>query len=95
MFWTSSGPGVRDVPDSWPPTATVSTVTERRSLRGERFKKVEDAVYHRRLFAAKADEVDPAWADFPGAKMVTEQDPETGAVTGVFLLMVVYVGWDA
>lgn len=93
LFWGLSGPGVLQVPDSYPAVLEVRTFSERESLRGERFSRVETTEYHRQLFAAKADEVDDAWKDFPGAKMVTEQDPVTKAVTGVFVLMIVYTEW--
>jgi hypothetical protein len=101
IFWTNSGPGIREVPDSLPIMVEIATITERKSLRGETFKKVEMREFYRQLYAApltrtredgtEEDTEFTQWAMWPTSKAIlTGDEPYQVPV----LLMVIYTEWQ-
>ena len=93
LFWTNRGPGVREVPDSYPPVVVIPTTSQVVSRRGERWTDVDDVRYYRQLYAAPA-ELAADWAGFPGARAVEMRDPaKPDEKPRVTLLLPVYTEW--
>lgn len=94
LFWTRSGPGEHEVPDSLPITYDLKLFLERTSRRGERHTEVLFRTYHRQLFVARMDD-NPAygaWASWPATRLVKAPHVD-GKNPGTVLLMAVYTEW--